>query len=104
MSNSPFIVFLKMFVAVLFLGVIYNIIFYMIDIYYINKDKDEALDFAYNNLLTIWLPASVVAVSTVMTFRAEYNRCCRLHLSFETESLFRYLGGDMPLLYFFSYK
>jgi len=61
MPNSSFLVFLKMFVAILFLGVIYNIIFYTVDIYYTNKDKDEALDFAYNNLLTIWLPGSVGA-------------------------------------------
>jgi len=61
MPNTSFLIFLKMFVAILFLGVIYNIIFYMIDIYYISKDKDEALDFAYNNLLTIWLPGSVGA-------------------------------------------
>ena len=61
MPSSPFIVFLKMFVAILFLGVIYNLIFYITDIYYMNTDKDEALDFAYNNLLTIWLPGSVVA-------------------------------------------
>jgi hypothetical protein len=51
----------KVFVAILLVGLVYNLIFYTTDIYYMNIDKDEAFDFAYKSLLTMWLPGSAAA-------------------------------------------
>lgn len=61
MSNNLLLDSLKVFVAILLVGLVYNLIFYTTDIYYMNTDKDESFDFAYNSLLTMWLPGSAAA-------------------------------------------
>ena len=61
MPNSLTVDSFKMFIVLLLFGLIYNVIFYTVDIYYLNKDKDEAFDFAYKSVLTWWLPGSAVA-------------------------------------------